>query len=194
MQTISPHFHSPLLGGNLLGTIKLTTPHSFPFATSRKTTSKHNQHAFHIRPWPRCRRRSFHSSDHRAEQLPIPDRPRERPRCYQTYVQTHIFTSTFTNGIPEYWCDQNVAQCPLICLQQPGVSSQTTEANDCDSVSSPSFCIHRTESGGAGEPWCSAQPDYHWLALSSAPQQPQPLLRNKANKAAGYPDLQLRVR
>lgn len=53
---------------------------------------------------------------------------------------------------PEYWCDQNVAACPLICLQQPGIETQTTEANDCDSVSSPSCCVHRTESGGAGEP------------------------------------------
>ncbi|KAF2626844.1 hypothetical protein BU25DRAFT_411375 [Macroventuria anomochaeta] len=32
----------------------------------------------------------------------------------------------------EYWCDQNEAQCPLICLQQPGVSSSTTQDNDCD--------------------------------------------------------------
>ncbi|KZM26333.1 uncharacterized protein EKO05_0002206 [Ascochyta rabiei] len=32
----------------------------------------------------------------------------------------------------QYWCDQNVAQCPLICLQQPGVTSSTTEDNECD--------------------------------------------------------------
>ncbi|KAJ4363696.1 hypothetical protein N0V95_001011 [Ascochyta clinopodiicola] len=32
----------------------------------------------------------------------------------------------------QYWCDQNVAQCPLICLQQPGITSSTTEENECD--------------------------------------------------------------
>ncbi|PSN69701.1 hypothetical protein BS50DRAFT_631689 [Corynespora cassiicola Philippines] len=30
------------------------------------------------------------------------------------------------------WCDSQRAQCPLICLQQPGVTSQTTVENDCD--------------------------------------------------------------
>ncbi|KAF9699805.1 hypothetical protein EKO04_002332 [Ascochyta lentis] len=32
----------------------------------------------------------------------------------------------------QYWCDQNEAQCPLICLQQPGVTSSTTSDNECD--------------------------------------------------------------
>jgi hypothetical protein len=30
------------------------------------------------------------------------------------------------------WCSDQQAQCPLICLQQPGVTSMTTVENDCD--------------------------------------------------------------
>lgn len=30
------------------------------------------------------------------------------------------------------WCINQKAQCPLICLQQPGVKTQTTQDNDCD--------------------------------------------------------------
>ncbi|OAL07745.1 hypothetical protein IQ06DRAFT_14784 [Phaeosphaeriaceae sp. SRC1lsM3a] len=30
------------------------------------------------------------------------------------------------------WCSNQRAQCPLICLQQPGVTTMTTEANDCN--------------------------------------------------------------
>jgi len=41
----------------------------------------------------------------------------------------------------QYWCDQNVAACPLICLQQPGVETQTTEANDCDSDNLTYNCV-----------------------------------------------------
>jgi hypothetical protein len=111
--------------------------------------------------------------------------PESVPDATRRTCRAHMFTHAFTNRVPEYWCDQNVAQCPLICLQQPGITSQTTEANDCDSVSSPSYYTYRTESGGAEDPWCSAQPDYHWLALSSAPQQSQRLRRHKANKLTG---------
>ncbi|KAF3001299.1 hypothetical protein E8E13_004926 [Curvularia kusanoi] len=41
----------------------------------------------------------------------------------------------------EYWCQQNLAQCPLICLQQPGVTTQTTDANDCDSDNLTYNCV-----------------------------------------------------
>jgi hypothetical protein len=41
----------------------------------------------------------------------------------------------------DYWCSQNIAQCPLICLQQPGVQSMTTEANDCDSDNLTYNCV-----------------------------------------------------
>jgi hypothetical protein len=40
------------------------------------------------------------------------------------------------NQLVDYWCQQNEAQCPLICLQQPGVTSSTTDDNSCDPVSS----------------------------------------------------------
>jgi hypothetical protein len=41
----------------------------------------------------------------------------------------------------DYWCQQNEAQCPLICLQQPGVTSMTTEENSCDSDQLTYTCI-----------------------------------------------------
>ncbi|KAL6702947.1 hypothetical protein ACN47E_000789 [Coniothyrium glycines] len=41
----------------------------------------------------------------------------------------------------DYWCQQNQAQCPLICLQQPGVTSMTTETNDCDSDTLTYSCV-----------------------------------------------------
>ncbi|KAF2132779.1 hypothetical protein P153DRAFT_354245 [Dothidotthia symphoricarpi CBS 119687] len=31
-----------------------------------------------------------------------------------------------------YWCNQQIAMCPLICTQQPGVDTLTTQSNDCD--------------------------------------------------------------
>jgi hypothetical protein len=33
---------------------------------------------------------------------------------------------------PAAWCGNQRAQCPLICLQQPGVTSLTTLDNECD--------------------------------------------------------------
>jgi len=30
------------------------------------------------------------------------------------------------------WCLNQKSQCPLICLQQPGVTSQNTESNECN--------------------------------------------------------------
>ncbi|CAO2657071.1 Nn.00g058740.m01.CDS01 [Neocucurbitaria sp. VM-36] len=41
----------------------------------------------------------------------------------------------------QYWCDQNKAQCPLICLQQPGVTSMTTTDNDCDPDTLTYSCV-----------------------------------------------------
>ncbi|KAF1360645.1 hypothetical protein EJ07DRAFT_155071 [Lizonia empirigonia] len=41
----------------------------------------------------------------------------------------------------QYWCDQNEAQCPLICLQQPGVTSSTTQDNECDPEQLTYSCI-----------------------------------------------------
>ncbi|KAH6638155.1 hypothetical protein C7974DRAFT_155266 [Boeremia exigua] len=41
----------------------------------------------------------------------------------------------------QFWCDQNIAQCPLICLQQPGVTTQTTSVNDCDPDALSYSCV-----------------------------------------------------
>ncbi|KAJ4383024.1 hypothetical protein N0V86_002251 [Didymella sp. IMI 355093] len=41
----------------------------------------------------------------------------------------------------QYWCDQNEAQCPLICLQQPGVTSSTTDDNECDPDNLTYSCV-----------------------------------------------------
>lgn len=40
-----------------------------------------------------------------------------------------------------YWCQQQIAMCPLICTQQPGVESTDTEANDCDSDNLTFDCV-----------------------------------------------------
>ncbi|KAF1936734.1 hypothetical protein EJ02DRAFT_459268 [Clathrospora elynae] len=49
----------------------------------------------------------------------------------QNYPYT-IDPNTVSEADRQYWCSQNEAQCPLICLQQPGVTSMTTNENDCD--------------------------------------------------------------
>lgn len=41
----------------------------------------------------------------------------------------------------EYWCQQQESQCPLICLQQPGVKTQNTVANDCEWETLEYSCI-----------------------------------------------------
>lgn len=39
------------------------------------------------------------------------------------------------------WCDNQRAQCPLICLQQPGVTTMTTIQNDCDPDALTYACV-----------------------------------------------------
>jgi hypothetical protein len=46
----------------------------------------------------------------------------------------NIDPDTVPKSTRQYWCKQQKSQCPLICLQQPGVTSQNTVANDCDPV------------------------------------------------------------
>ncbi|KAF2682752.1 hypothetical protein K458DRAFT_405499 [Lentithecium fluviatile CBS 122367] len=46
--------------------------------------------------------------------------------------QYTIDPDTVTQSTREYWCKQQKSQCPLICLQQPGVETQNTVSNDCD--------------------------------------------------------------
>jgi len=55
-----------------------------------------------------------------------------------------IDPDTVEQSTRDYWCDQNRAQCPLICLQQPGISSMTTEQNDCDSDALTYTCVCET--------------------------------------------------
>jgi len=41
----------------------------------------------------------------------------------------------------EYWCTQQKSQCPLICLQQPGVDTQNTVSNECDPETLVYSCV-----------------------------------------------------
>jgi len=52
-----------------------------------------------------------------------------------------IDPESVSEGNRQYWCQQNIAQCPLICLQQPGVESSTTIENDCDSDALTYTCV-----------------------------------------------------
>jgi len=63
----------------------------------------------------------------------------------QTTVQSNYPYSIDPNSVDQstrdYWCSQNTAQCPLICLQQPGVTSMTTQQNSCDSDNLTYQCV-----------------------------------------------------
>lgn len=41
----------------------------------------------------------------------------------------------------DQWCLMSQTQCPLICLQVPGVTSMTTESNDCDPEALTYSCV-----------------------------------------------------
>ncbi|KAH9879418.1 hypothetical protein J1614_002858 [Plenodomus biglobosus] len=58
----------------------------------------------------------------------------------QDYPYT-IDPNTVSESDRTYWCDQNEAQCPLICLQQPGVTSMTTTENTCDPEALTYTCV-----------------------------------------------------
>lgn len=55
--------------------------------------------------------------------------------------QYTIDPDTVQSSTRDYWCQQNEAQCPLICLQQPGVTSLTTQENTCDSEALTYQCV-----------------------------------------------------
>lgn len=55
--------------------------------------------------------------------------------------QYHIDPESVPLSSRRYWCDQNVAQCPLICLQQPGVTTRDTETNECDPENLSYTCV-----------------------------------------------------
>ena len=60
--------------------------------------------------------------------------------------QYTIDPSTVQKSTRDYWCDQQKASCPQICLQQPGVTSENTVSNDCDAVCiSPNFDLDRVK-------------------------------------------------
>lgn len=51
--------------------------------------------------------------------------------------QYQIDPDTVQASTRAYWCQQQIASCPQICLQQPGVSSMNTVSNDCNPVRPP---------------------------------------------------------
>lgn len=63
--------------------------------------------------------------------------PNSVPSSTRGMCKLHLYLWSMTDFAIDYWCQQNEAQCPLICLQQPGVTSSTTQDNECDSVSLP---------------------------------------------------------
>lgn len=58
-----------------------------------------------------------------------------------TQEQYTIDPDSVSQSDRTYWCDQQTAMCPLICLQQPGVTSMTTESNDCDADTLTYNCV-----------------------------------------------------
>ncbi|KAF2707484.1 hypothetical protein K504DRAFT_446625 [Pleomassaria siparia CBS 279.74] len=56
-------------------------------------------------------------------------------------AQYTIDPNSVTIANRDAWCVNQKSQCPLICLQQPGVTSQDTEANDCNPDDLSYSCI-----------------------------------------------------
>jgi hypothetical protein len=57
-----------------------------------------------------------------------------RRRCPGLSVQS------IANSMPEAWCNSQMAQCPLICLQTAG-NSAATYSNTCDAASLSYSCV-----------------------------------------------------
>lgn len=55
--------------------------------------------------------------------------------------QYTIDPDTVTEANRDAWCLNQKSQCPLICLQQPGVTTQDTEENECDPADLSYSCI-----------------------------------------------------
>jgi hypothetical protein len=53
----------------------------------------------------------------------------------------NIDTSKVSDSDKQTWCDNQKAQCPLICLLQPGVDTMTTIQNDCNPDDLSYSCI-----------------------------------------------------
>ncbi|KAF9735694.1 hypothetical protein PMIN06_006776 [Paraphaeosphaeria minitans] len=55
--------------------------------------------------------------------------------------QYTIDPDTVQQSTRAYWCEQQEASCPQICLQQPGVSSMNTVSNECNSNTLKATCV-----------------------------------------------------
>lgn len=55
--------------------------------------------------------------------------------------QYTIDPDTVQKSTRDYWCDQQKASCPQICLQQPGVSTMNTVTNECDPDTLQATCV-----------------------------------------------------
>lgn len=62
-----------------------------------------------------------------------------------TIISAQAQYSIDPNSVPlatrTSWCQSQLASCPLLCLQNPGSTDSTTEANDCDPTSLTYDCV-----------------------------------------------------
>ncbi|KAH7123809.1 hypothetical protein B0J11DRAFT_529966 [Dendryphion nanum] len=56
-------------------------------------------------------------------------------------AQYTIDPETVRQSDRDAWCQNQKSQCPLICLQQPGVTSLSTVSNTCDSKTLAYSCV-----------------------------------------------------
>lgn len=54
--------------------------------------------------------------------------------------QYTIDPNSVSSSLRSYWCDSQITQCPLICLQPPSETA-TTQSNTCDSTSLTFSCV-----------------------------------------------------
>ncbi|KAF2634908.1 hypothetical protein P280DRAFT_474209 [Massarina eburnea CBS 473.64] len=55
--------------------------------------------------------------------------------------QYSIDPTSVPKSTRDYWCKMEKAQCPLICLQQPGVKTQNLIKNDCSADDLTYSCV-----------------------------------------------------
>jgi hypothetical protein len=55
--------------------------------------------------------------------------------------QYQIDPETVQKSTRTYWCDQQKASCPQICLQQAGVTTMNTVSNECDADTLVATCV-----------------------------------------------------
>ncbi|KAF2797641.1 hypothetical protein K505DRAFT_235064 [Melanomma pulvis-pyrius CBS 109.77] len=59
----------------------------------------------------------------------------------QYTIDPESVTQANRGNFLDAWCLNQKSQCPLICLQQPGVTTQNTEENECDPDTLDYSCI-----------------------------------------------------